>query len=356
MAVIRRNGTDPREINNLGRKLSQFLGEFDDCFRRSPSRKHLRTYVKGQLSDLARKSVEPIALAAWTFDEWYGRDGGFLDELDRLGQSYIGEVPSTFTGWLHEPQVLLSPRLQERRQLGRKRHFPRLSRKALPACAVGNLARYSRVFQKQQWKRFRIKDGGKGPMVWEVKYSRCYRRHGHSGLPGPTHTLIVARNVLDPRDVKYFVSNMVPGRQGLTLQWLLWVAFSRWPIERCFEVGKRELGMDHFEVRSWCAIHRHLYISQLFCARVHQHLGETNGGHVLPDGRTGPRSGQRLDHRLRRRRTALGSSDGLSKDRRADCLLSTSQPTGPKVTPKNDTPPPATIGHQSQSTEILCPA
>ena len=53
--------------------------------------------------------------------------------------------------------------------------------------------------------------------------------------------------------------------------WLLWVAFSRWPIERCFEVGKRELGMDHFEVRSWQAIHRHFYISQLsqlFSAKI----------------------------------------------------------------------------------------
>jgi len=74
---------------------------------------------------------------------------------------------------------------------------------------------------------------------------------------------------------KYFLSNMVAGSEGITLEWLLWVAFSRWPIERCFEVGKRGLGMDHFEVRSWQAIHRHFYISQLsqlFCARVHHEL------------------------------------------------------------------------------------
>ncbi len=41
-----------------------FLGEFDDCFGLSEPRARLQTYVSGQLSDLARKSVEPMALAA----------------------------------------------------------------------------------------------------------------------------------------------------------------------------------------------------------------------------------------------------------------------------------------------------
>ena len=32
---------------------------------------------------------------------------------------------------------------------------------------------------------------------------------------------------------------------------------------RYVEQAKKELGMDHFEVRSWTAIHRHFYITQL---------------------------------------------------------------------------------------------
>jgi SRSO17 transposase len=65
---------------------------------------------------------------------------------------------------------------------------------------------------------------------------------------------------------------MIPGSNGITLEKLLWIAFSRVPIERCFEISKRELGMDHFEVCGWAAIHRHFYISQLsylFCACMH---------------------------------------------------------------------------------------
>lgn len=407
---------DAKEIKKLGKELMRFLGEFDDCFSRSEPRQHLRTYVAGQISDLPRKSIEPIALArgvpprtlqcflssvqwdqhrmrdrlqwivardhshrqaigivdetgnpkkgkhtaavqrqwcgntgkidncvvsvhisyvagdfqclldsnvylpqqwandparrkeagigddveyrkkttialgqirralgngirvaAWTFDEWYARDGDFLDGLDALGQSYVGEVPANFTGWSHQPRVLQTPRTQQAHKRGPKCRYPRLARKALDPNQVQNLVTYSRAFRNQKWKRFKIKDGEKGPIVWEVKYAPFYRRHGQNGLPGPMHTLIVARNVLNPEEVKYFLSNMVPRANGVSLEWMLWVAFSRWPVERCFELGKRDMGMDHFETRSWQAIHRHFYITQLsllFCARVHQRLRE----------------------------------------------------------------------------------
>jgi len=420
---------DIAQIKGMGKELNGFLSQFDDCFSRSGSRQNLRTYVSGQLSDLPRKSIEPMALAAnipprtlqsflsilpwdhhrirdklqwmvadehaqtraigiidesgnpkkgrhtaavqwqwcgntgktdncvvgvhaayvaddfqcildsdvylpkdwaddpvrrkeagipdevtyrkktdialeqisramqngirvlaWTFDEWYGRDGEFLDGLETRGQNYIGEVPSDFSGWLSEPEILVRPTAQELRKRGPKRHFPRLSAKAWPASEVRNLLVYSRVFQKQKWQKFHIKDGENGPIVWEVKHSRFYRKQGSEKLPGPAHYLIVARNVLKPEEIKYFVSNMTPGANGITLEKLLWIAFSRVPIERCFEIGKQELGMDHFEVRGWTAIHRHFYITQLsflFCARLHQKLREKNDREFLLDGRTG---------------------------------------------------------------------
>ena len=43
--------------------LTEYLHEFDGCFGRV-SRRHLDTYVEGQLGPLERKSVEPIADAA----------------------------------------------------------------------------------------------------------------------------------------------------------------------------------------------------------------------------------------------------------------------------------------------------
>jgi len=76
--------------------------------------------------------------------------------------------------------------------------------------------------------------------------------------------------------------------------------FSGWPSERCFEQAKDELGMDHFEIRGWRSIHRHLYITQLsrlFCARVHQDLREKKrpSANTSPSSRfaTQPRPGSR---------------------------------------------------------------
>jgi SRSO17 transposase len=460
---------DIAQIKGIGKELSVFLSEFDDCFSRSGSRQNLRTYVEGQVSNLPRKSVEPIALAAnipprtlqcfvsilpwdhrrmrdklqwlaardhghpsaigivddsgnpkkgahtagvqwqwcgntgkldncvvgvhiayvagdfqcildssvflpedwandpvrrkkagipdevvyrkktdialdqiahstqngirvfaWTFDEWYGRDGEFLDGLEALGQNYVAEVPSNFTGWLYEPEILVSPTAQGCHKRGRKRHLPRLSAKALPASEVRNLLVYSRVFQKQKWEKFHVKDSENGPIVWEVKHARLYRKQGSDGLPGPVHYLIVARNVLNPEQIKYFVSNLVPselgamtlGSNGITLEKLLWIAFSRVPIERCFEISKRELGMDHFEIRNWVGIHRHFYISQLsclFCARMHQKLREKNDTQFLLDGRTG--SAGRMCVGRGAVAVAARPKSAVSTDRQADCVL-----------------------------------
>jgi len=50
------------QIAALGRKLTSFLALFADCFGRREARGLLRVYVKGQLSDLHRKTAEAIAL------------------------------------------------------------------------------------------------------------------------------------------------------------------------------------------------------------------------------------------------------------------------------------------------------
>ena len=52
------------QIAGLGPAFTQYLDGFRKCFARAPTFGHLRTYCRGLLSDLARKSVEPMALAA----------------------------------------------------------------------------------------------------------------------------------------------------------------------------------------------------------------------------------------------------------------------------------------------------
>ena len=484
---------DAREIRAMGPKLVKFLAGFDDCFGRSEPREHLRTYVRGQLSDLPRKSVEPIALSAdvpprtlqrflesiewdevrlrdrqqrlvardhadaraigiidetghpkkgrhtagvqrqwcgntgkvdncvvsvhtgyvvgdfqclldsdvylpkqwaddaarrravyipddvvfrtkqeialdqirrclgngirvlaWTFDEFYGRDGGFLSGLDALGQSYVAEVPVDFTGWVRLPRVLLRPTAWELEQAGKSRCFPRLAATAAAPSEVRHLLHHSQVFTRQKWQRFHIKDGQKGPIVWEVKHADFHRKHA-DGLPGPTHTLIIARNARDHDEVKYFVANTAAGADLEKLKWLLHVAFSRFPIEHTFRQAKDELGMDHFEVRGWRSIHRHLYVSQLshlFCSRQRAELREKNGRACRVDGRTGSR--RSLDLGGGAVPSESCSVDSLSEDITADCVSSKSPASGPGEPPKENARGVGRQRHQARQTALVC--
>jgi SRSO17 transposase len=55
---------DAHEFRRLEAEFTTFLDRFADCFGRRDTRAHLGVYVRGQLSDLPEKSVEPIALEA----------------------------------------------------------------------------------------------------------------------------------------------------------------------------------------------------------------------------------------------------------------------------------------------------
>ena len=100
-----------------------------------------------------------------TFDEGYGGKPAFLREVDGRKQRFVGEVPTTFTGWIHAPRVTRRP---FRRAKGRGRKTPRTVSGSRPAIGVAKMLRYSPELRDQKWVRYRVKDGEKGPMVWEV--------------------------------------------------------------------------------------------------------------------------------------------------------------------------------------------
>ena len=64
LAVSSGGKMDIQELKKIQADLDTFCERFGDCFARTGSRKYLNIYVTGQLSDLERKSVEPIALDA----------------------------------------------------------------------------------------------------------------------------------------------------------------------------------------------------------------------------------------------------------------------------------------------------
>jgi SRSO17 transposase len=201
-------------------------------------------------------------------DEGYGGKPVYLRELNARGQSFVAEVPTTFTGWINAPQVTRRP---FRRGRGRGRKTPRIVAGSAPPKSVRNMLRYSPTLRDQPWIRYHVKDGEKGPLVWEVKHIPITIKDENE-LPGPRWRLIVARNALDHAEVKFFIANAAEDER---VQTLLLVAFSRWRVERCFEDQKQEVGLDQWEGRRWLGLQRHLIltsVSYLFLARVRERL------------------------------------------------------------------------------------
>jgi hypothetical protein len=65
----------------------------------------------------------------------------------------------------------------------------------------------------------------------------------------------VRRSLSDPDDLRAYVA-FAP--VGTALAELVQVAGRRWTIEVAFEAAKGEVGLDHYEVRSWTGWYRHM--------------------------------------------------------------------------------------------------
>jgi len=214
-----------------------------------------------------------------TFDEGYGSKPGFLRGLVDRQQWFVGEVPTTFTGWVTPPETTDRPYRKSGR--GRPRRTPRLKAGSPPARSVAHHLQYSPVLREQEWVRYHVKDGQKGPIIWEAKHVMI-SPPDENGLPGDPLHLVICRNPLDS-EIKYFVANAPPETPTKVL---LPVSFSRWNVERCFEDGKQEVGLNHYEGRKWQGLIRHLIltsVSYLFLAKVHQEQrGEKPGADGVP--------------------------------------------------------------------------
>lgn len=296
--------------------------------------------------ELYDRAVENGLTFDWlTFDEGYGSKPLFLQGLDERQQLFVAEVPTTFSCWSETPPVTDRP--YRRGGRGRPRQTPRLRSDASSPSSVKELLERSPALRDQPWVRYHIKDGQKGPIVWEAKQTRVVMKNA-DGLPGLELHLIVARNALDPEEVKFFVSNAPPQTEVSTL---LLVAFSRWRVERCFQDQKQQVGLDQWEGRRWLSLKRHLIltsVSYLFLARVRDQLrGEKSGAYRVPSPR----------RRSRARAELVAKRPSLTEAHRAHGqhhpALATTQRRRPDLPPQENTRKTASYRHQTESNHPL---
>ncbi len=201
--------------------------------------------------DLLQAAVQRGALAfQWVAaDEEYGDVPAFRDGVASLGKWYFTEVACSTQVWRRRPSVVLPA------WSGRGRRPTRL-RLRTPNHRPSRVDELVRRIPASGWTRCTIKEGSKGPIVCDFAFVRI--TEARRGLPGPRLWLVIRRNVADPSEVKFYLSN---APRDIGLAELVRISGMRWPIETTFEESKGEVGLDQYETRSWLGWQHHMVLS-----------------------------------------------------------------------------------------------
>lgn len=192
-------------------------------------------------------------------DETYGADPKFLDGIAALEKWYFVEVPVSTQVWVGRVEV--EPAGQG--PMGRPRQSARVVAGTPPRREVGHIAAQ---LPERAWRYYTIKEGTKGSIQAEFTLVRVTRSK-KGDRPGAEATAVF-RRCLEDGTMRVFLTN-APKR--IAKRKLVWVGGMRWPIETAFEEAKGEVGMDHYEVRTWKGWHHHMtqtFLAHHFLLRI----------------------------------------------------------------------------------------
>ena len=107
----------------------------------------------------------------------------------------------------------------------------------------------------RSWRRLSCGAGSKGERLYDWARVRARTIDGQR-----RRWLIARRSLADPTAISYYIASA--GRET-PLSELARVAGARWAVEESFETAKGEVGLDHYEVRSWAGWYRHITLAML---------------------------------------------------------------------------------------------
>ncbi len=154
----------------------------------------------------------------------------------------------------------------------RQRHVPDM--KSVPV---------EKMLETASWRTLSWRRGTKGPLKARFAAVRIRvadgapQRIGDMGqqhMPGEEAWLIGERRSTGER--KYYLSNLPADS---TLKTLAGAVKARWACEQAHQQLKEELGLDHFEGRSWTGLHRHALMAMIAYAFLQsRRLTQASGG------------------------------------------------------------------------------
>jgi SRSO17 transposase len=200
----------------------------------------------------------------------YGNSPTFLDAVDAcVGSTALAAIPSETRCWLQRP------RTEEKSY--KYKGETRAKRVVLaPDSAPSTVATVAASLPASSWYRRQVSEGSKGPIKYEFARQRVTL--GQDGLPERTVWLVLKRTMGPEPSYAYAISN---APVSTPLSTFVWLSGLRWAIEQCFEEGKTELGMDHYEVRKYAGWHHHMLTTMLahfFLWHLKLRLGKKSSG------------------------------------------------------------------------------
>ena len=192
--------------------------------------------TKPQLAwDLLERALEAGVPAAWvTADAVYGSAGKLRRALEARGQAYVlavrsNEQPTTWPPYGPPGQVAVAALAA-----------------AVPAA---------------DWQRLSCGEGAQGPRWYEWAYLpvRPALRAGW------VHAVLFRRHPERPDELAYY---LVYAPLDTPLEEVVRAAGARWTIDDLFKLAKGQVGLDHYEVRSWQGWYRHLTLALIAFAAL----------------------------------------------------------------------------------------
>lgn len=192
-------------------------------------------------------------------DAGYGVCADFRRGLNEMGVRWAVGI----TGEQKFYPVDARSRMPRPKPVGRPR------KNALPTHARRSAKELVAAFGEKEWRRISWRDGTKGPLTGEFAAIRVRIADGPQTrdgvhLPGDEVWLVAERR---PTETKYYVTNHPA---NASLKTLAAAIKARWSCEQAHQQLKEELGLDHFEGRSWRGLHHHALMTLVCFAFLQQ--------------------------------------------------------------------------------------
>jgi SRSO17 transposase len=232
-----------------------------------------RTKSEIALTELDRLIAAGVRFGTVLADAGYGMGAKFRQALSGRGLAWAVGIPRHQKVYPREVELVFPIAGRGR---PRKRHVPNV----LSVTAEDMLAR-------AKWPTLSWRRGTKGPLKARFSAVRVRvadgppQRIGDKGMqhmPGEEVWLVGERRASGEQ--KYYLANL-PAEAGLKT--LAATIKARWICEQAHQQLKEELGLDHFEGRSWRGLHRHALMTMIAYAFLqHRRLAAAGGGKKNP--------------------------------------------------------------------------